>query len=283
MAVGGQAGQLGAGAGAARRAVVGLAGAQHEVAGIGGGRGAEQLDVVDLRAVRAGDVLRLERAADAPREVGQPLDLRQREIRHRRELRRVDEEEPVAAPGHVAGDGADAGHVQRHAGAVAPARHVEHRDVAVGVELGLDRADGGVEPMPARPDAAQVRQRRDDADRAVPAHAQQAHVVEEDHARHAARRARLDQQRAHHRVAAARLAGHRGAEGVVVACELGALVGQRGAAQRGAAFEHDARGLAGGVGIDDDDLVHAAILEPPAPPGLIGCMHRHDDFSTMAA
>ena len=60
LAVGGQAGQLGAGAGAARRAVVGLAGAEHEVPAVGAGRGrrAEQLDVVDLAAVRAGDALR---------------------------------------------------------------------------------------------------------------------------------------------------------------------------------------------------------------------------------
>ena len=68
VAVGGQAGQLGAGAGAAGRAVVGLAGAQHEVARVGAGRRREQLDVVDLRAVRPGDALGHERAADAPRE-----------------------------------------------------------------------------------------------------------------------------------------------------------------------------------------------------------------------
>ena len=47
-----EAGELGAGAGAAGRAVVGLAGTEDEVAAIGPGdrRRAEQLDVVDLRA-----------------------------------------------------------------------------------------------------------------------------------------------------------------------------------------------------------------------------------------
>ena len=44
-----------------RRAVVGLAGAEDEVAAVGAGRGrrAEELDVVDLAAVGAGDALRV--------------------------------------------------------------------------------------------------------------------------------------------------------------------------------------------------------------------------------
>src|SRR5262249_15267384 len=48
FAVGGEAGELGAGAGAARRAVVGQAGAEDEVAAVRERRGAEQLDVIDL-------------------------------------------------------------------------------------------------------------------------------------------------------------------------------------------------------------------------------------------
>ena len=50
-----EAGKLRAGAGSARRPVVGAAGAEHEVAAVGLGRsgGAEELDVVDLCAVLA--------------------------------------------------------------------------------------------------------------------------------------------------------------------------------------------------------------------------------------
>src|ERR1700757_222338 len=50
LAVRGEAGELGAGAGAARRAVVGVPRAQHEVTRIGAGkrRRPEELDVVDL-------------------------------------------------------------------------------------------------------------------------------------------------------------------------------------------------------------------------------------------
>jgi hypothetical protein len=60
VAVGSQAGHLGAGSGAAWGAVVGLAGAENEVAAVVGRvvGGAEQLDVVDLRAVGAGDAAR---------------------------------------------------------------------------------------------------------------------------------------------------------------------------------------------------------------------------------
>src|SRR5688572_24004389 len=39
LAIGGEAGELGAGAGAARRAVVGFAGAEDEIAGVGAGLG----------------------------------------------------------------------------------------------------------------------------------------------------------------------------------------------------------------------------------------------------
>src|SRR5258706_9518016 len=66
LAVGVQAGQLGAGARPARRPVVGIAGAQHEVARIGmsGIRGTEELDVIDLRAAFTRDGLTRERLAN---------------------------------------------------------------------------------------------------------------------------------------------------------------------------------------------------------------------------
>src|SRR5437879_4859412 len=67
LAVGEEAGELGAGPGAAGRAVVCHAGAEDEIAAVGVGvaRGAEQLDVIDQAAVGAGDALALQRPADA--------------------------------------------------------------------------------------------------------------------------------------------------------------------------------------------------------------------------
>ena len=75
-AVGGEARQLGAGAGAAGRAVVGPAGAEHEVlrVGVGAGRGAENLDVIDLAAVRTRDPFAFERLPDVPGEVGERVE-----------------------------------------------------------------------------------------------------------------------------------------------------------------------------------------------------------------
>ncbi len=57
LTVGVEAGKFGAGAGAARRAVVGFAGAEDEIGAVGAAvfDGREQLDVVDFRTIRAGN------------------------------------------------------------------------------------------------------------------------------------------------------------------------------------------------------------------------------------
>ena len=81
FAVGGEAGELGAGAGAAGRAVVGLAGAEDEVAAVGAGRvGGPNSSMWSISRRRAGDALRVQRLADAPGEVGQALDVVEREL-----------------------------------------------------------------------------------------------------------------------------------------------------------------------------------------------------------
>src|SRR5207244_13342260 len=114
LAVGHQAGELGAGAGAAGRTVIRPAGAEHEVAAVGRpiARRAEQLDVVDLLPLSASNAAADERPPDAPGEVGQAFDVRQLQILPVR----ADQEEPVAAPGHVAGDRAAA--LDRHGDAL---------------------------------------------------------------------------------------------------------------------------------------------------------------------
>ncbi len=55
LAVGRQASQLGAGAGAAGRTIISLAGAEHEVAAVGVRVLGEQLDMIDLSTILAGD------------------------------------------------------------------------------------------------------------------------------------------------------------------------------------------------------------------------------------
>src|SRR5690606_2537574 len=99
LAVGRQAGQLGAGAGAAGRAVVGLAGAQHEVAAVGLGVVGEQLDVVDQAAVLAADALVFQRLLHGHRVGGEGVQI----VAGYAQAVVADQEEPVAAPGDIAG------------------------------------------------------------------------------------------------------------------------------------------------------------------------------------
>src|SRR5688572_17203891 len=103
LAVGRQAGELRARAGAAGRAVVGLARAEHEVArSRRGGRRPEELDVIDV-----GIALRVEHLADAPARLRQHFH-----VLHLQDLAMVlHEEEPVPAPGYVSSDLPELGHV----------------------------------------------------------------------------------------------------------------------------------------------------------------------------
>src|SRR5262249_53527786 len=76
FAVGVKARELGAGTGAARRTVVRLARTENEALAIGAGSGrrSEQLDVIDVAAMRAGDALALEALADAPGVIGEGFE-----------------------------------------------------------------------------------------------------------------------------------------------------------------------------------------------------------------
>jgi hypothetical protein len=88
-------------------------------------------------------------------------------------------------------------------------------------------------PMLPGADATQVREGRDDADRAMAAHPDVADVVEEDHAGGARGIRRLDQQRADDHVRAARLVHDGGSIAVEVALKAG-RVAQRAALHQAA-------------------------------------------------
>ena len=115
-----------------------------------------------------------------------------------------------------------------------------------GPDRRLDAVDAGAYP-------AQVRERRDDADRSVSAHPDASDVVEEDHAGCAGAVHRRDEQCAHDDVRAARLVDDGRAEWVELAPESLATVRERAGAEIGAAANDHARGLAAGVRIDDVD------------------------------
>ena len=117
-------------------------------------------------------------------------------------------------------------------------------------EARFHRSAVGVDAAHARADAAQVGQRHHQPDGAVAAHAEEADVVEEDHAGLARGVVRLAEQRAHDGVVAARLVDDGRADVVEVVAEAVEALLDRAAAEIGAARDDDARGLAAGVGID---------------------------------
>src|SRR5262245_8679262 len=253
LAVGREAGELRARAGAAGRAVVGLSRAKDEVARARRRRGGpEQLDVIDV-----GKPLRVGRLADAPARVGEALDIGQLE----RLAVVLGEKEPVAAPRDVPGNAAQTGHLDRRGLLAAPARHVLHRDSPIRAQRGGDDAHRRVQAMLARLDASQVRERHHEADGAVAAHADHANVVEEDDARSAALLERRHEKRADDHVGAARLVDASGAVTVELARQALAARSQAAAAEVREPVDHDARGLAAGMRVDDAQFLHLLGLD----------------------
>ena len=94
---------------------------------------------------------------------------------------RIDQEEPVPAPGDIARDGAEAIDVDIDCLEMSIRNDVLDRNLALRLERARHGADGGVEPVLACGDAAQVPEGLDHADGGVAAHAEVAGVVEIDH------------------------------------------------------------------------------------------------------
>ena len=112
------------------------------------------------------------------------------------------EEEPVPAVRDVTHHPAHGGPLDRHVKGVDIGRYIPDGHGAVPLQLGLDRTDRRIEPHPSRGDASEVLERPHHADRPVTAHAEVAHVIEEDDAGDRARRDRRRQECADHRVVA---------------------------------------------------------------------------------
>ena len=96
FAVGGQAGEFGAGARAAGRSIVSFAGAQHEIPRMRARRfrRPEQLDMVHL-----GKALRIHRLANSPAEIRQRIHVGEAQVA----VVFLHKIEPVPTPGDVAG------------------------------------------------------------------------------------------------------------------------------------------------------------------------------------
>jgi len=127
---------------------------------VGGGR--EEFDVVDLGAAPAGDAAAGEGLADAQGEISKRVDVGE----FQGQAVAAGEEKPVPAPGDVADDLAVSVDHDADAGGGAVAGDVLDGDAAVVVEAGGDDADGGVDAVFARLDAAEVGEGDDQPDRA---------------------------------------------------------------------------------------------------------------------
>ena len=219
-----------------------------------GGR-AEQLDVVDERAVLARHAGLPEGRTDAEGELRQRAGAGRLEGRHI-EAGAGDEEEPVAAPGHVAGDAAQPRHVDLDAREVTAALDVAHRDAAVLEELGPDRPDGSVDAVHAWLEPAHERERPHETDRPVPAHAQVAGRVEEDDPGRAVGPGGVAEESAHEDLRAAGLVDHRAAQVVELRRQPVPTLGEVSIAQVRTARHDEPRRLSARVGVDDVDGLH---------------------------
>lgn len=248
----GEAGELGAGAGSAWGSVVGFAGTEHEVLAVGVdpvGRRSEDLDVVDMLVVGPGDVLFFKSLSNGPSEGGELLDVFEADFG----TLVGDEEEPVASPGNVASDGAVACHFDRAIGGVTVGGDVLDGDQSCVRKGGGDDADGSLNTVISSGDSFEVGEGLDETDRAMKAAVERGDVVKKDHAGDAGGVGGFAQVGPDHRVEATGLINQGGAEPVGFACQK--FAGGEGSGDRGdgCSANHDARGFASGVGVDDLD------------------------------
>jgi hypothetical protein len=126
-----------------------------------------------------GKTLRVHRLPDPPAEIGEGIHVFEAQVA----IAFLHKIKPVATPRDIARHGAVAGHLDGESRLRAIAGDIRYRDFAVRMQRGGDDAHRRFQPMLARFDSTQVRQRHDDSDGPVTAHAEIAHVVEEDDAR----------------------------------------------------------------------------------------------------
>src|SRR6516165_9360515 len=168
LVIGIQAGKFGAGARAAGRAVVCLAGAQHEALAVCAGCGgrAEQLDVVDLAAVRSCQPLYFEALPYPPGVIGERLQA----IERQRLAVAGNQEEPVAAPGDIAVHRSNSRCVDGHRLCAAIARHIPDGHTVGIHQPRLDHTADGFEPHSPLSRASYVGERHHQPDSPMAAH-----------------------------------------------------------------------------------------------------------------
>ncbi len=248
FAIGIKAGEFGGGSGAAGGAVVGFAGAEDEVSGVGSrGDGWP----VEFNMVDFGVALRVDGLADGPRVRGKGFQVGEFDAFRGS----VDKEEPVAAPGDVAGDRAVGGDLDGDACCRAIGGDVVDGDFEVGVEFGFHDSNGGFNAVEAGLNPPHVGEGDGEADGPVAAHMEVTYIVEEDDADGAGGVSGFAEQGSDYRVRGAGFVADRGAVTVEPGAEEVQAFAQRSVAERGATGDDEAGGFAGGMGINDVNSV----------------------------
>ncbi len=158
-----------------------------------------------------------------------------------------DQKEPVAAPGHIAMHDAMSRHIDRDMGAIAIGGDIRDRYFAIRPQRNLYVAYGSLKSVHSHPDSPQVHQRSGHADGSMPAHAEIARVVEEDHAGRCVAADRLYKQCAHQHVRAARLQQNRPAIDIMLRAHALQPFSHGAAAQLRAPRDYATRRLPRGV------------------------------------
>src|SRR5579863_935356 len=127
-----KASQLGAGPRTTRRTIVGFAWTQHKVSTVHSRnlRWTEQLDVIDLLAVRTGDAMVTKRLPDGPSEIREFVDFLERQLHRGLPY----QEEPVSTPGNISAHLAVSGYIDRNICGAAITCHIVNRNLAAGVQ-----------------------------------------------------------------------------------------------------------------------------------------------------
>ena len=171
-------GELCACSGTARRTVVFQAGTEHKIAAVGVRRVGKQLDVIDLGAVVASNIISVQRISYGNRKICQLLKVRELDT----ERMIAYEKKPISSPCDVASDSSKTFDIDLDIFCDAITVDVGNCYRTVGIQRGLDVSDGRLDLVCSGSDSAKILERFYEPDRAVPAHSEIADVVEIDNA-----------------------------------------------------------------------------------------------------
>ncbi len=245
----GETRQLGARPCAAGRTVESLTGTQYEIPAVmvRVRRRTEQVDVVDFGSVGTGDLLSVQRLANAPAEIGQLVYARKG---HNLSVM-MNKIKPVPSPGNVTNDLANFWNLNRDIFAISIARNIIEGDAILAMIRERHDADGSFKPMTTGSNSTEMRERDRSADRAVPAHSEISDVIEENDSRHTCRVGRLAQPTTDEYIRTARLVDDRRAHVIELVAEDFPLLGQSPPIQARPPGDNDTSRFARGVGVDD--------------------------------